>query len=182
MVSKRFNTSMVITLMVIASALGHAFTIGYGTGFSSRGRAMMTVQQAKHYTPSVLTIQYERHNNDIKDLLCLEIDTTYRTIGRGSFCYETICDRKISLRTSSGEHFTAEQARNCFIEGGSRRWVKQHDTKTILGYGCGLSLAVDNGLKWQAWYTGQLPHCHSNSNSNSNSRSHSNSRTRADPS
>jgi GLPGLI family protein len=162
MTSKRFNISMVATLMVVALVLVHAFTIGYGSGFSSRGRAMMAVQQAKRYTPSLLTVKYERHNDNIKDMLHLEIDTTYRTIGRGSFCYKTICDRKISLRTSSGEYFTAEQARNCFIEGGSRQWITQHDAKRIEGYDCGASLAVEGGLLWQAWYTEQLPHCCAN--------------------
>lgn len=162
MTSKRFNVSMVATIIVVALALGHAFTIGYGTGFSRRGRAMMAMHQAKHYTPSLLTVEYERRYNDVKDMLRLEIDTTYRAIGRGSFCYKTICDRKITLQTSSGEYFTAAQARNCFIEGGSRHWVAQHNTTTIQGYDCGSSLAVENGHTWQAWHTSQLPHCCAN--------------------
>lgn len=157
--TKHHNIGMVATIVVVALVLGHALTIGYGSGFSLRSRAMMAAQQAKRYTPSQLIVEYERHNNDVKDMLRLEIDTTYRAIGRGSFCYETICDRKITLQASSGEHFTAEQARNCFIEGGSHRWTRQHGKREIKGYDCGSSLAVEDGLLWQAWHTSQLPHC-----------------------
>lgn len=162
MTSKRFNISMVATLMVVALVLVHAFTIGYGSGFKLRGRAMEAVQEAKQYNPSVLIVHYERHSTNLNDMLRLEIDSTYRTIGRGSFCYETICDRKITLQTSSGENFTAEQVRNCFIEGGSRHWIAQHDIKVIQGYDCYSSLAVESGQTWQAWYTTQLPHCCAN--------------------
>ena len=60
----RFSVSFWLTIAVIAMALSHAFTIGYGTGFQSRGRALLALQKAKQhsqkYAPSLLTVHYER--------------------------------------------------------------------------------------------------------------------------
>ena len=159
----RFSVSFWLTIAVIAMALSHAFTIGYGTGFQSRGRALLALQKAKQhsqkYAPSLLTVHYERHNDTTEDILRLEIDTTYRPIGKNAFTYEMICDRKLALQSSSGEHFTAEQARMCFVEGTKREWIQLGKTMTINGYDCLTSVATDENHNWQAWYTTQLPHC-----------------------
>ena len=157
--SRRDRVASLITIVVIAMVVTHMFTVGYGIGFQSRGRAMMALLQAKAYTPSHLTISYERENYGVKDILRLEIDTTYRQIGKGGFCYEMVCDRVLKLQSSTGERFTSAEARNCFMLGGTRSWVAQHKSMKIKGYDCSSSIALDNGRMWQAWHTTQLPHC-----------------------
>ena len=163
MKSTRFRVGFWLTIAVITMALSHAFTIGYGTGFLSRGRALLALQQAKQhsqsYAPSLLTVHYERRNGSAEEILQLEIDTTYRPIGKNAFTYEMICDRKLALHTSGGEHFTEEQAHLCFVEGTKREWIKLDKAKVISGYDCIASVSAENGHNWQAWYTTQLPHC-----------------------
>ena len=127
---------------------------------------MLALQQAKQhsqsYTPSLLTVHYERQNGTAEDILRLEVDTTYRPIGKNAFTYEMICDRKLALQSSGGENFTADEARLCFVEGTKREWIKLEGKRVINGYDCMTSVALDNGHSWQAWYTTQLPHCSEN--------------------
>ena len=77
-------------IAIIAMVLSHAFTIGYGVGTERRAKTMLAAQQAKLHTPSHLTIHYERQINGQQDILRLELDTTYRSIGKGAFRYETV--------------------------------------------------------------------------------------------
>ena len=166
MANTKFRVGILVTIGIIMMVLSHIFTIGYGTGFQSRGRAMLALQQAKQhsqsYTPSLLTVHYERQNGTAEDILRLEIDTTYRPIGKNAFTYEMICDRKLALQSSSGESFTTDEARLCFVEGTKREWIKLEGKQVINGYDCMTAVALDNGRSWQAWYTTQLPHCSEN--------------------
>ena len=166
MANTKFRVGVLVTIGIIMMVLSHIFTIGYGTGFQSRGRAMLALQQAKQhsqsYTPSLLTVHYERQNGTGEDILRLEIDTTYRPIGKNAFTYEMICDRKLALQSSSGESFTTDEARLCFVEGTKREWIKLEGKQVINGYDCMIAVALDNGRGWQAWYTTQLPHCSEN--------------------
>lgn len=155
----RHSICVLATMAIIIAALSHIFTIGYGTGFESRGKAMLAQQQAKHYTPSLLTVHYKRLNGTTEDILRLEIDTTYRAIGKGQFVYKTICDRTISLQSSTGEQFTDDEARLCFVEGATREWVKLEDSRSIDGYDCLAAVAAADNGTWQAWYTTALPYC-----------------------
>ena len=143
----------------MAIALTHAFTIGYGSGFKSRGRTMLAVEQARQYTPSHLTIHYERRMHSKQDILRLEIDTTYRPIGKGAFTYEVICDRAIALHSTDEEMFSPSEAKQCFVEGANRKWLKQNGHTTIEGYDCWASTTSDESASWLAWYTTELPHC-----------------------
>lgn len=153
----RHSLFVIGVIAIIAIALSHAFTIGYGVGTERRAKTMLTAQQAKHYTPSHLTIHYERQFNGQEDILRLEIDTTYRSIGKGAFQYEVICDRAVSLYGSADEVFTADEAKRCFIYGSERGWHTLSGHKSIGGYDCWAAVTTDNS--WQAWYTTQLPHC-----------------------
>lgn len=155
---------MVIGVIIVA--LMHIFTIGYGVGFESRGKAMIALQQAQitqKYTPSHLTIHYTRQHHDEEDILQLKIDTTYRTIGKGAFYYEIICERRLALESStSAEKFSSEQAKLCFIEGAKHKWTKINGHKSALGYNCWAAATSDGNQQWQAWYTTELPHCSDN--------------------
>ena len=157
MKSKRHNALVVATVGMVAIVLTHAFTIGYGIGFQSRGKALLAIEQAKQYNPSHLTIHYERKMHDKQDILRLEIDTTYRTIGKGEFRYEVICDRVLAMHSSCDESFTTTEAEQCFIEGAVRKWTTHNAYKTIEGYRCHVAAANDNNSSWLAWYTNELP-------------------------
>ena len=153
----RHSLFVIGAIAIIAMALSHAFTIGYGVGTERRAKTMLAAQQAKLHTPSHLTIHYERQINGQEDILRLEIDTTYRSIGKGAFRYEVICDRTVSLYGSADEVFTADEAKRCFIYSSERRWNELHRHQSIEGYDCWAAATADN--TWQAWYTTQLPHC-----------------------
>lgn len=158
----KHNIIVVVVIGVILVAMMHIFTVGYGVGFESRGKAMIALQQAQmaqKYAPSHLTIHYSRQMRGVEDILRLEIDTTYRAIGKGVFSYEMICDRKLALQSVSGERFTADEAKLCFIEGTERKWTNTNRHKSIIGYNCWAAAISDNGQQWQAWYTTELPHC-----------------------
>ena len=158
MTIKRDNIIVAMVIAVVAVVLTHAFTIGYGIGFQRQGKMLQT-EVIKQYTPSHLTVHYERKMCDKQDILRLEIDTTYRTIGKGSFVYEVICDRTISLYGSDGKPFTTAQAKRCFIEGANRKWTQLAQHNMIEGYNCWASVTNDDNTSWQAWYTTELPHC-----------------------
>lgn len=162
MAKTKHNIIVVVVIGVILVALMHIFTVGYGVGFESRGKAMIALQQAQmaqKYAPSHLTIHYSRQMRGVEDILRLEIDTTYRAIGKGVFSYEMICDRKLALQSASGKRFTEDEAKLCFIEGTERKWTNINRHKSISGYNCWAAAISDNGQQWQAWYTTELPHC-----------------------
>lgn len=162
MAKTKHNIIVVVVIGVILVAMMHIFTVGYGVGFESRGKAMIALQQAQmvqKYAPSHLTIHYSRQMRGVEDILRLEIDTTYRAIGKGVFSYEMICDRKLALQSVSGERFTEDEAKLCFIEGTERKWTNTNRHKSISGYNCWAAAISDNGQQWQAWYTTELPHC-----------------------
>ena len=159
MIGKKHNALVVAVIAIVAIALTHIFTIGYGVGFQNRGKAMLAVKQAKQYTPSHLTIHYERKMLDKQEILRLEIDTTYRKIGKGAFTYEVICDRFIALHGSGKETFSTNEAKQCFIEGANRKWIKQNGHQAIEGYNCWASAASDKKASWLAYYTTELPYC-----------------------
>lgn len=160
-INRKFCIVTAVMALVLAASM-HMFTIGYGVGYQSRGRAMLALKQAKEaqkYAPSHLTIHYEQQHKDKRDILRLEVDTIYRSIGKGAFSYEIICDRRLALQSASGERFSAEAAKLCFVEGASRQWTKINRHKSIHGYNCWESIAHDEKYTWQAWYTTELPHC-----------------------
>lgn len=159
MISKNHNSLFIVVIAIVAIALTHMFTIGYGVGFQKRGKIMLAMEQAKQYTSSHLTVHYERKMHDKQDILRLEIDTTYRQIGKGAFTYEVICDRTIALHSSGEYAFPTNEARQCFVEGATRKWVKQNRHHSIEGYHCWTATTMDNNTSWLAWYTTELPHC-----------------------
>ncbi len=151
--------SVWVAIVVIAVVLTHAFTIGYGSGFKSRGEAMLALQNARRYTPSHLAITYERTIGENQDFMRLEIDTTYRHISKRTFTYEVVCDREIRLYGANNESFSAEEASRCFVEGCGRKWLQQGSDRRISGYDCLLATMSLDDVSWQAWYTTSLPHC-----------------------
>ena len=157
--SMKNRISVWVVIVVIAVVLTHAFTIGYGCGFKSRGEAMMALQSARVYTPSRLAVVYERTMGENQDFMRLEIDTTYRHISKRAFTYEVVCDREIRLYGGNNESFSTEEASRCFVNGGGRRWLQQDPTRRIAGYECLSATMSLEDESWQAWYTTSLPHC-----------------------
>lgn len=136
------------------------FTVGYGDYGHIQYRTEQAIKGNKCIRRSIhLTVIYERTINSATDFLHLQIDTTFRSIGKGQFVYETICDRTISLQSSAGEQFTDDEARQCFVEGATRKWVKLEDRHFVEGYDCLAAVAATEKGTWQAWYTTALPHC-----------------------
>lgn len=158
---KKHSVAVVMVIAVVAIALTHAFTIGYGIGFKKRYEALYTseVAKQKQYTPLHLTVHYERKMQGKQDILRLEVDTTYRSIGKAAFMYDVICDRTVSLYESNGKQLTAAQSKECFIEGANRKWIKLSRHNSIQGYDCWEAVASNDNVTWQAWYTTQLPYC-----------------------
>ena len=117
-------------------AVRHIFTVGYGFGYDAISRTEMALVQAKQngYKPSHLAVIYERTVEQRSDFLHLEIDTTYRAIGRHAFHYEMICDREITLRAFDGEYIDcSEIASNCFVFAeNNRQWQIGNEQKQII--------------------------------------------------
>ncbi len=164
---KLFLATSAIAIML---AVGHIFTIGYGFGYDVISRAEIAIEQATKdgYQPSHLAVIYERNVGQRNDFLHLEIDTTYRAIGRNAFRYEMICDHEVSLRAFDGEYTDcSEIAANCFIfADNSRQWQISQERKLIIDQQCKLATINIDGQEYRAWYTTALPHCAKNARPN----------------
>ena len=151
-----FTTAIIFTV-------GHIFTIGYGFGYDTIIRTQIAAEQAKqnYYQPSHLAVIYERQVEQRNDFLHLEIDTTYRSIGRHAFHYEMICDQEVTLRAFDGEYVDcSEIAANCFVFAeNNRQWQLGKEQKQVIDQKCESATTNIDGQEYRAWYTTALPHC-----------------------
>ncbi|MBQ6989330.1 MAG: hypothetical protein IJN45_09335 [Alistipes sp.] len=154
-----FTLSTIVLLFVI----GHIFTIGYGFGYDAISRTDKAVEQAKQsgYQPSHLAVIYERRVEQRNDFLHLEVDTTYRAIGRHAFQYKMICDREITLRAYDGAYIDcSDMAASCFVfADNNRKWQLAGEQKQIIDQKCKSATTSIDGEEYKAYYTLALPHC-----------------------
>ncbi|MBQ3197760.1 MAG: hypothetical protein IJB63_06535 [Alistipes sp.] len=152
-----------LSTIVLIFAIGHIFTIGYGFGYDAISRTERAVEQAKQsgYQPSHLAVIYERRVEQRNDFLHLEIDTTYRAIGRHAFQYKTICDREITLRAYDGAYIDcSDMAASCFVfADNNRKWQLAGEQKQIIDQKCKSATTSIDGEEYKAYYTLALPHC-----------------------
>lgn len=152
-----------LSTIVLLFAIGHIFTIGYGFGYDAISRTDRAVEQAKQsgYQPSHLAVIYERKVEQRNDFLHLEIDTTYRAIGRHAFQYKMICDREITLRAYDGAYIDcSDMAASCFVfADNNRKWQLAGEQKQIIDQKCKSATTNIDGEEYKAYYTLALPHC-----------------------
>ena len=152
-----------LSTIVLLFAIGHIFTIGYGFGYDAISRTERAVKQAKQsdYQPSHLAVIYERTVEQRNDFLHLEVDTTYRAIGRHAFQYKTICDREITLRAYDGAYIDCnDMAASCFVfADNNRKWQLAGEQKQIIDQKCKSATTSIDGEEYKAYYTLALPHC-----------------------
>lgn len=152
-----------LSTIILIFAIGHIFTIGYGFGYDAISRTERAVKQAKQsdYQPSHVAVIYERTVEQRNDFLHLEIDTTYRAIGRHAFQYKTICDREITLRAYDGAYIDcSDMAASCFVfADNNRKWQLAGEQKQIIDQKCKSATTSIDGEEYKAYYTLALPHC-----------------------
>ena len=152
-----------LSTIVLLFAIGHIFTIGYGFGYDAISRTERAVEQAKQsgYQPSHLAVIYERRVEQRNDFLHLEVDTTYRAIGRHAFQYKMICDREITLRAYDGAYIDcSDMAASCFVfADNNRKWQPAGEQKQIIDQKCKSATTNIDGEEYKAYYTLALPHC-----------------------
>lgn len=152
-----------LSTIVLIFAIGHIFTIGYGFGYDAISRTDRAVEQAKQsgYQPSHLAVIYERRVEQRNDFLHLEVDTTYRAIGRHAFQYKMICDREITLRAYDGAYIDcSDMAASCFVfADNNRKWQLAGEQKQIIDQKCKSATTSIDGEEYKAYYTLALPHC-----------------------
>lgn len=146
--------------VVLLIAVVHIFTVGYGFGYDAISISRQAVRDAKQYNPSHLAVIYERQVDKRNDFLHLEIDTTYRAIGRNAFLREVVCDRQLRLRAFDGSYIDcSKQAERCFIlADNGLEWQTLSHKRQIIGQECLAAEAYIDGKRYQAWYTMALPH------------------------
>lgn len=147
-----------LAILTIASIAIYLCCIGYGYGHI----ALNTLNQSAEMLspkPSYLSITYQRQYCNTTDFLQLEIDTTYREIGKAHYRHEVICDRTISLTNcNSTENSLQEKFAECFISSDSRNWLSNNTQREILGYSCHYAAAIDGSSIWESWYCDALPY------------------------
>lgn len=152
-----------LSTIILIFAIGHIFTIGYGFGYDAISRTERAVKQAKQsdYQPSHVAVIYERTVEQRNDFLHLEIDTTYRAIGRHAFQYKMICDREITLRAYDGAYIDcSDMAASCFVfADNNRKWQLAGEQKQIIDQKCKSATTSIDGEEYKAYYTLALPHC-----------------------
>jgi hypothetical protein len=120
-----------------------------------------TVASHDSYADEHLSVIYERKIDECSDFLHLQVDTTYRQIGKGAFRYELLCDRSFSLRSFDGEyHNISNVVEACFVDVEDKDWNNTGARRRITGYDCQRATALIDNKAYEAWYTEALPHRH----------------------
>lgn len=156
---KRLYTILATALLLIA--VYHVFNIGYGSYNEIEYAVDKIVKSHESYADEHLSVIYERKINECSDFLHLQVDTTYRQIGKGAFRYELLCDRSFSLRSFDGEyHNISNVVEACFVDVEDKDWNNTGSRRCIMDYDCQRATALINNKAYEAWYTEALPHRH----------------------
>ena len=154
---KRLYTFLVAALLFIA--VYQVFNIGYGSYNEIEYTTAQTFANHESYADEHLSVIYERKIDECSDFLHLQVDTTYRQIGKGAYKHEILCKRSYTLRSFDGKYEDMSDAvAECFISG--KEWQEANGTNhgTIMGYDCYRATTTIDGRAFEAWYTTSLPH------------------------
>ena len=155
---KRLYTFLAAALLFIA--VYQVFNIGYGSYNEIEFTTAQTIANHESYANERLSVIYERKINECSDFLHLQVDTTYRQIGKGAYKHEILCDRSFSLRSFDGEYHNISNEAACFVDVEDRDWNNTGGRRRIMDYDCQRATALINGKPYEAWYTEALPHRH----------------------
>lgn len=151
---------IIISVAILFIAMYQVFTLGYGCTNEINYTAEQQAKEQRAYADEHLAVIYERTMDNNTDFLHLQIDTTYREIGKGAYKHEILCKRSYSLRSFDGEYedMNDDAAAACFISG--KEWQEANGVNhgTIMGYDCYRATTEINGRAYEAWYTTSLPH------------------------
>ena len=160
---KRLYTILVAALLLVA--VYHAFNIGYGSYNEIEYATTQIVANQESYANERLSVIYERKINECSDFLHLQVDTTYRQIGKGAYKHEILCDRSFSLRSFDGEYHNISNGAACFVDVEDKDWNNTGARRSIMDYDCQRATALINGKPYEAWYTEALPYLHAGARS-----------------
>ena len=156
---KRLYTFLAAALLFIA--VYQVFNIGYGSYNEIEYATAQTFANQESYDDEHLSVIYERKIDENSDFLHLQVDTTYRPIGKGAYKHEILCDRSFSLRSFDGEyHNISNVVAACFVEVNDKDWNDTGARRRIMEYNCQRATALVNDKPYEAWYTEALPHRH----------------------
>ena len=156
---KRLYTILATALLLIA--VYHVFNIGYGSYNEIEYAADKIVKSHESYADEHLSVIYERKIDECSDFLHLQVDTTYRQIGKGAFRYELLCDRSFSLRSFDDEyHNISNVVEACFVDVEDKDWNNTGARRHIMDYDCQRATTLIDNKAYEAWYTEALPHRH----------------------
>ena len=156
---RRLYTFLAAALLLVA--VYHAFNIGYGSYNEIEYTTAQTVANHESYADEHLSVIYERKIDECSDFLHLQVDTTYRQIGKGAYKHEILCDRSFTLRSFDGKyHNISNVVAACFVDVEDKDWNNTGARRRIIGYDCQRATALIEGKPYEAWYTEALPHRH----------------------
>ena len=149
----------IFTVLIIVAIVYQLFSTGYGVAPIVESCNQAVARQANDITKQHLCIIYEREVRGEKDMLQLDIDTTYHRISKGGYRGEQLCNREFRLRSYDKQYCDiTPMVVNCFIDGNKNRWEKSPSVSNILGYECQKATTNIANTHYQAWYTTALPH------------------------
>ena len=158
MIRRRYTLT---TISLILVAVYHIFTVSYGRYNEIVYATTQTVASHDSYADEHLSVIYERKIDECSDFLHLQVDTTYRQIGKGAYKHEILCDRSFTLRSFDGEyHNISNVVAACFVDVEDKDWNNTGARRRIIGYDCQRATALIEGKPYEAWYTEALPHRH----------------------
>lgn len=156
---KRLYTILAAVLLLVA--VYQVFNIGYGCYNEIEYATAQTVANQESYDDEHLSVIYERKIDENSDFLHLQVDTTYRQIGKGAYKHEILCDRSFTLRSFDGEyHNISNVVAACFVDENDKDWNDTVARRRIMEYNCQRATALVNDKPYEAWYTEALPHRH----------------------
>lgn len=156
--AKRGYTLLAIALII--TTIYQLFTLSYGRFTQIEYQAEQIVKSHKSYAAEHLSVVYERRIGKVTDFVHLQVDTTYRQIGKSGYQYKIVCDRDYSLREFDGEYRSMNDVvAASFISGAD--WQLHNAHRKIIDYSCQRATRLINGEHYEAWYTDALPHVRS---------------------
>ena len=149
----------IFTALIIFTVVYNLFSTGYGIAPIIESSNQSIARHANDIDKHHLCVIYEREMQGEKDLLQLDIDSTFHQIGKGGYRGEQRCKREFRLRSYDKQYCDiTPKVVNCFIDGNENRWVKMPSESNILGYECQRAMTNIADNHYHAWYTTALPY------------------------